>query len=108
MLPDRTEAQIYGQVTVYGLVVHAENALQTYEAEQRQVESALRREARLDLARRGLVATETEIEKWKAEKLAREASTRLDALLVEPRHTPLICSAHLALAERDLSRGAGC
>ncbi|KAH8106202.1 hypothetical protein BXZ70DRAFT_918603 [Cristinia sonorae] len=56
---------------VFGLVTHAERALQTLEAEQRKVEGALRREARLALARKGLVATETQIEKWKAERLSR-------------------------------------
>ncbi|KAI0079661.1 hypothetical protein K474DRAFT_1658732 [Panus rudis PR-1116 ss-1] len=58
--------------TIYGLVVYAENALQTLEAEQRQSESLIRREARIDLARRGLVPTETEIAKWKAERLAQQ------------------------------------
>ncbi|KAL6306632.1 hypothetical protein BKA93DRAFT_729008, partial [Sparassis latifolia] len=56
--------------TIFGLVIGAEHALQSHEAQRRQIESALRKEARLDLARRGLVATETEIAKWKAERKA--------------------------------------
>jgi len=56
--------------TIFGLVIGAENALLSHEAERRQTETALRKEARIDLARRGLVATETEIAKWKAERLA--------------------------------------
>ncbi|CAL1702224.1 unnamed protein product [Somion occarium] len=57
---------------IFGLVVHAENALQSLEAEQRRTESIIRREARIDLTRRGLVPTETEIGKWKAERQSRE------------------------------------
>ncbi|KAI0637796.1 hypothetical protein C8Q77DRAFT_1205919 [Trametes polyzona] len=60
-------------VSVYGLCIRAENALQAHEAQQRLHENALRREARLDLARRGLVATETEIAKWKVENAAARA-----------------------------------
>ncbi|KAI0334778.1 hypothetical protein GY45DRAFT_1317813 [Cubamyces sp. BRFM 1775] len=59
-------------VSVFGLCIHAENALQSHELEQRIRENSIRREARLDLARRGLVATETEIAKWKAEQFARQ------------------------------------
>jgi hypothetical protein len=39
-----------------------------YEREMRVTETALRKEARIDLARRGIVGTETEIAKWKAER----------------------------------------
>ncbi|KAF9821466.1 hypothetical protein IEO21_00712 [Rhodonia placenta] len=56
--------------TIFGLVIGAENALLSHEAERRQTESVLRKQARIELARRGLVATETEIAKWKAERLA--------------------------------------
>jgi len=55
---------------IFGLVIHAENALQALETEQRRTESIIRNRARLDLSRRGLVPTETEIAKWKAEHLA--------------------------------------
>ncbi|KAI0049556.1 hypothetical protein FA95DRAFT_1453524, partial [Auriscalpium vulgare] len=54
--------------TIYGLVSAADTALISHEHEQRRTETDLRREARLDLARRGLVATETEISKWKDER----------------------------------------
>ncbi|CCM01701.1 uncharacterized protein FIBRA_03765 [Fibroporia radiculosa] len=57
------------EVTIFGLVIGAENALLSHEAERRRTETALRQEARIGLARRGLVATETEIARWKAEKL---------------------------------------
>jgi hypothetical protein len=55
-------------VAVTGLVFEAESALMSYEREMRVTETALRKEARIDLARRGLVGTESEIAKWKAER----------------------------------------
>ncbi|KAH9943060.1 uncharacterized protein BXZ73DRAFT_87491 [Epithele typhae] len=65
-------------VSVFGLCIHAENALQAHELEQRLRENSVRREARLDLARRGLVATESEIAKWRAEReRAAAASTSI-------------------------------
>ncbi|OBZ76194.1 hypothetical protein A0H81_03587 [Grifola frondosa] len=60
------KAFVVSAFTVYGLVIGADRALLSHEVEQRQAEHAIRREARIDLARRGLVATETEIEKWRA------------------------------------------
>ncbi|KDQ64758.1 hypothetical protein JAAARDRAFT_118959 [Jaapia argillacea MUCL 33604] len=54
--------------TIFGLVIHADNALLSHEEHKRVTETALRREARIDLARRGMIATETEIAKWKVEK----------------------------------------
>ncbi|KAI0370287.1 hypothetical protein BV20DRAFT_966957 [Pilatotrama ljubarskyi] len=82
-------------VSVFGLCIHAENALQSHEHEQRVRENTIRREARLDLARRGLVATETEIAKWKAEHLVRaqaeaEARTRTEpsAPVEQPASAP--------------------
>lgn len=46
----------------------AERALFEHENRKRREENILRREARLDLARKGLIGTETEIANWKAEK----------------------------------------
>lgn len=60
------------EVSVFGLCLRAESALQQHELEQRLRENSIRREARIDLARRGLVATETEIAKWKAERARAE------------------------------------
>lgn len=51
--------------TICGLIFAAENALLAHESERRREENIIRREARYDLARRGLIATETEIAKWK-------------------------------------------
>jgi hypothetical protein len=55
-------------VAVTGLVFEAESALMAYEKEVRVTESALRKEARLELGRRGIVGTETAIAKWKADR----------------------------------------
>ncbi len=63
-------------VTMFGLVVGADTALLSHERSQRIAESAIRREARLDLARRGIVGTETEIAKWKEAREARLAAER--------------------------------
>jgi len=52
--------------TIFGLVFGAESALIEHENIRRREENILRREARIDLARRGLVGTETEIANWKA------------------------------------------
>ena len=68
----------YCKVAVFGLCIHAENALQAHELEQRLKENSLRREARIDLARRGLVATETEIAKWKEERARAAAAVEAD------------------------------
>lgn len=54
-------------VTIYGLISGADTALLSHENQQRLKESELRRQARIDLARRGLVATESHIMKWKDE-----------------------------------------
>jgi len=56
-------------------VFGAESALQQHETVRRREENTIRREARLDLARRGLVATETEIANWKVEKRRQQQST---------------------------------
>ncbi|KAG7445868.1 uncharacterized protein BT62DRAFT_1076287 [Guyanagaster necrorhizus] len=53
---------------VFGLVFGAEHALLEYEAERRVQENAVRRQARLELTRRGIVPTETEINKWRLAK----------------------------------------
>lgn len=56
-------------VVCTGLVFYGESTLMAHERAARLRESRLRKEARVDLARRGIVGTETEIAKWKEEKL---------------------------------------
>lgn len=62
-----TRANFNFVVTIYGLVSGADTALLSHEHQQRLAENDLRREARIDLARRGLVATESQIMEWKDE-----------------------------------------
>ena len=50
---------------VFGFTLSADNALLKFETRQRIEEAAVRKEARMELAKRGLVPTETEIAKWR-------------------------------------------
>lgn len=61
--------------TIFGLVFSAESALMAHEALRRREENIIRREARLDLARQGLVGTETEIAKWRASHFGESSSS---------------------------------
>lgn len=70
---------------MFGLVLGADNALLSHEKDQRRVETALRREARIDLAKRGLVGTETEIAKWKDER-ARALEQQQNELRQDPQN----------------------
>ncbi|KAF6762882.1 hypothetical protein DFP72DRAFT_570861 [Ephemerocybe angulata] len=53
--------------TCAGLVFGAETALLEHETARRVEENAIRRAARIDLARQGLIGTESEIAKWRTE-----------------------------------------
>lgn len=66
-------------VTCFGLVFSAEYALQRHEILRRHEETMIRREARYDLARRGLVGTETEIAKWRVARERESADADPDA-----------------------------
>lgn len=55
----------------WGLILRRltpDDYLLRFEAGQREQENAFRREARNALAKRGIIATESEIRKWRAEK----------------------------------------
>jgi hypothetical protein len=58
----------HGLVTMFGLVVTADNALLKHEARRRAEMAALRKEARMDFARRGIIPTETAFREWQAEQ----------------------------------------
>lgn len=55
------------------MVINADNYLLRFESHQRLHENDLRRRARNELAQRGVIATESEIRKWKAEREREEA-----------------------------------
>ncbi len=57
---------------VFGMTIGADNHLLRYESHQRIEENDIRRQARNELAREGIIATETEIRKWKARKAEKE------------------------------------
>jgi len=63
------KAFLVSAFTIFGLVVAADSALLKHEARQRSESTALRKEARIDLARRGIIPTETAIRKWQAERM---------------------------------------
>lgn len=50
---------------VFGFTLSADRALLRFEARQRIEEAAVRQEARIELAKRGLVPTETAISQWR-------------------------------------------
>ncbi|TFK29309.1 hypothetical protein FA15DRAFT_664239 [Coprinopsis marcescibilis] len=58
--------------TCFGLIFAAEAALQEHEGTRRKEENVIRRAARLDLARQGLIGTESEIAKWRSERENKE------------------------------------
>lgn len=64
---------------VFGLAIGADSALLSHEAERRRSENAIRRQATLELSRRGMVPTETAIAKWRAEK-AQQSSANGDGM----------------------------
>ncbi|KAF5369905.1 hypothetical protein D9758_001232 [Tetrapyrgos nigripes] len=57
-----------------GLVFGAEGALLKHEAQRRQEENMLRRQARLELSQRGIIPTETEITRWMTERSSQSDS----------------------------------
>ncbi|EIN10343.1 hypothetical protein PUNSTDRAFT_50994 [Punctularia strigosozonata HHB-11173 SS5] len=59
---------------IFGMVMEQETALLAYESHRRKEESEIRRAARIDLGRRGIVPTETAIAKWKADREAAVAA----------------------------------
>jgi len=66
-------------VTIFGLVVTADNVLLKHEARRRAEISALRKEARIDFARRGIIPTETAFREWQAEREKAEESSAENA-----------------------------
>lgn len=72
---------------IFGFVVGADTVLLTHEGQQRSHENMVRTRARAELGKKGIVASEKEIERWKDEyiqqkleerRLRREASLAQD------------------------------
>ncbi|EKM59663.1 uncharacterized protein PHACADRAFT_250305 [Phanerochaete carnosa HHB-10118-sp] len=61
--------------SIFGLVTYAESALQRLEQEERLREGEIRKQARLELSRQGLVPTETAIAQWKEARMREMART---------------------------------
>ncbi|KAK0566455.1 hypothetical protein OC861_003233 [Tilletia horrida] len=61
------KAFLVSGATIFGLVVGADTVLLNHESKERSEEHAIRNRARLELGRRGIVASESEIERWKEE-----------------------------------------
>lgn len=62
-------------VATAGLVIGADNALLSHEAELRRSENAIRKLAVMELSRQGLVPTETAISRWRDERARHEATS---------------------------------
>ncbi|CEH16139.1 hypothetical protein CBOM_06009 [Ceraceosorus bombacis] len=56
---------------IFGFVVGADTQLLTHESSQRIEENMIRTRARTELGRKGILASEAEIEKWKQETIDR-------------------------------------
>ncbi|TRM68273.1 hypothetical protein BD626DRAFT_113756 [Schizophyllum amplum] len=61
------KAMLLTLATCTGLSIAAEHALLQHENMRRREEAAIRREARIELARRGQIGTESEIASWRQE-----------------------------------------
>lgn len=71
------KAFIVSGFTIFGFVVGADTVLLNHEGQERTEEDLVRTVARRELARKGIMASETEIERWKAQtrsRLLRERS----------------------------------
>lgn len=55
-------------VGIFGFVIGAEQVLQDHENSQRTEENIIRNRARTELGKRGIVASEVEIEKWRLDE----------------------------------------
>jgi hypothetical protein len=61
---------------IFGLVVGADTVLLSHESQQRSNENLVRARARAELAKRGMVATEKDIEKWKHDYIQQKLDER--------------------------------
>ncbi|GAC99073.1 hypothetical protein PHSY_006670 [Pseudozyma hubeiensis SY62] len=62
--------------TIFGFVVGADTVLLSHESQQRSEENMVRSRARAELGKKGIVASEKEIEKWKDEYVKQKLEER--------------------------------
>lgn len=62
--------------TIFGIVVGADTVLLNHESQQRSEENMVRARARAELGKKGIVASEKEIEKWKDEYIQQKLEER--------------------------------
>ncbi|KZT58820.1 hypothetical protein CALCODRAFT_228751 [Calocera cornea HHB12733] len=74
--------------TTFGLCMGAETYLQAFEKKQRSEENEMRRQARYELAKRGMLATETNISTWKEEQRQEMAAAAKAAEAAPPTGKP--------------------
>jgi len=73
------KAFLVSAFTMFGLVVTADTVLLQHEAKRRAEAGALRKEARIELGRRGIIPTETALREWQEEKERNTATARESA-----------------------------
>ncbi|PLW18906.1 hypothetical protein PCANC_11562 [Puccinia coronata f. sp. avenae] len=61
---------LVSSATMSGMVIWADYYLLRHEKKIRRADDMMRRQARQELGERGIIATETELNKWKQEQLA--------------------------------------
>lgn len=61
---------LVSSATMSGMVIWADYYLLRHEKQIRKADDMMRRQARKELGERGIIATETELNKWKQEQLA--------------------------------------
>jgi hypothetical protein len=81
------KAFIVSGFTIFGFVVGADTVLLNHEGVQRSEEDLIRNVARRELAKKGLIGSENEIERWKDETRERLLRERQAANLDEPSVT---------------------
>ena len=62
--------------TIFGFVVGADTVLLSHESQERSGENLVRSRARMELGKKGIVASEKEIEKWKDEYIQNKLEER--------------------------------
>jgi len=70
------KAFLVSAFTMFGLVITADTVLLQHEAKRRAETGALRKQARIELGRRGIIPTETALREWQEEREINLAAVR--------------------------------